>query len=222
MSTPEQGRLFEPRQPPEAAPQRLADGAWLLPGWARPQIATLVSDLERILAQAPPRHMYTPGGQCMSVAITNCGNLGWITDRRGYRYVTQDPESGRDWPAMPETLRVLAVAAAAAAGYAHFAPDACLVNRYEPGARMSLHQDRNEQDLSAPVVSVSVGLPAVFLFGGALRTARPQRLLLTSGDVVVWGGPSRLFYHGVAPLAVGCDPDTGACRYNFTLRRAGA
>jgi DNA oxidative demethylase len=201
--------------------EQLADGAWLLPGWARAHIAALLRDLEPLLAQAPPRHMCTPGGQRMSVAITNCGRLGWITDRRGYRYVAQDPASGRDWPAIPATLRELAVSAAAEAGYPHFAPDACLINRYVPGARMSLHQDRNEQDLSAPVVSVSLGLPAMFLFGGAVRTMRPQRLELVSGDVVVWGGASRLFYHGVAPLADGCDPDTGACRYNFTLRHAG-
>ena len=156
----------------------------------------------------------------MSVAMTNCGQVGWITDRGGYRYVPLDPLTERAWPAMPALVRQLGVTAAAAGGYADFDPDACLINRYDPGARMSLHQDRDERDLSAPVVSISLGLPAIFLFGGERRNVRPRRVLLESGDAVVWGGPARLAFHGVAPVAEGSDPVTGRCRFNLTLRKA--
>jgi alkylated DNA repair protein (DNA oxidative demethylase) len=165
--------------------------------------------------------MLTPGGQRMSVAMTSCGALGWITDRRGYRYVSADPESGRAWPRMPPTFLRLAAAAAEAAGFPGFVPDACLINRYEPGTRLSLHRDEDERDLSAPVVSVSLGLPATFLFGGARRTDATQRVALQHGDVVVWGGPARLNYHGVAPLAAGRYPALANCRINLTFRRAG-
>jgi len=156
----------------------------------------------------------------MSVAMTNCGQVGWVSDTHGYRYAAQDPTSDRPWPAIPPRVCSAGVRAALEAGYPGFQPDACLINRYEPGARMSLHQDRNERDLGAPVVSISLGLAAVFLFGGATRRERPRRVLLESGDVVVWGGASRLFFHGVAPLAAGHDPLTGECRLNLTLRRA--
>ena len=152
--------------------------------------------------------------------LRRAGAVGWITDRRGYRYEACDPLTGRAWPPIPARARELAVQGAAAAGYPDFRPDACLVNRYEPGARMSLHQDRNERDLAAPVVSVSIGLPAIFLWGGASRRDRPRRLLLESGDVLVWGGASRLHFHGVAALAEGVDGLTGACRLNLTLRQA--
>lgn len=164
--------------------------------------------------------MVTPGGQRMSVAMTNCGSVGWVTDRKGYRYDPLDPETRRHWPPLPTFFAQLAERAAAAAGFESFAPDVCLINRYEPGARMSLHQDRDERDYSAPIVSVSLGLPATFLFGGLQRNDRPQRLPLQHGDVVVWGGPNRLAYHGVAPVADGCHSVVGRMRWNLTMRKA--
>ena len=173
--------------------------------------------IEEIAAAAPFRHMVTPGGFRMSVAMTNCGALGWVSDRKGYRYSPVDPDTGLPWPAMPPTFLRLANEAAAAAGFAAFVPDACLVNRYAPGAKMSLHQDRDERDLSQPIVSVSLGLPAVFLFGGLNRRDAVTRMALEHRDVVVWGGPSRLFYHGVMPLKEGAQP----YRFNLTFRRAG-
>jgi len=165
--------------------------------------------------------MSTPGGHTMSVAMTNCGDLGWVTDRRGYRYQSLDPLSGEPWPAMREAFRAVATEAAAEAGYANFRSDACLINRYEPGARLTLHQDRNERDMCAPIVSVSLGLPATFLFGGAQRRDRPRRMRLDHGDVVVWGGPTRLFFHGVEALDDGWHAATGRCRINLTFRKAG-
>jgi len=156
----------------------------------------------------------------MSVGMTNCGALGWVSDRAGYRYAASDPASGRAWPAMPAPFRALAARAAAAGGFAAFEPDACLVNRYEPGARLTLHQDRNERDYAAPIVSVSLGLPATFLFGGDTRGGRPLRVPLAHGDVVVWGGPARLRFHGVAPVEGGWHERLGACRINLTFRKA--
>ena len=200
----------------------LAEGAVLLRGFALPRTAGLLAAIEAITAAAAFRHMLTPGGQRMSVAMTNCGSLGWITDRRGYRYSPVDPESGRPWPRMPEVFRCLAASAAAAAGFPGFVPDACLINRYVPGARMSLHQDRDEADLNAPIVSVSLGLPAVFVLGGLQRRGPTRRTPLVHGDVVVWGGPARLRYHAVLPVRDGIHPATGACRINLTLRRAAA
>jgi alkylated DNA repair protein (DNA oxidative demethylase) len=169
---------------------------------------------------APFRRMRTPGGREMSVAMTNCGTAGWVTDRRGYRYEPCDPASGAPWPAMPALFSSLASRAAGAAGFADFRPDACLINRYEPGAGLSLHQDRDEHDFSRPIVSVSLGLPAIFVFGGPARAQRPQRVPLAHGDVVVWGGPARLAFHGVLPLADGLHPQAGRTRINLTLRRA--
>ncbi len=197
-----------------------AGAAWFR-GLALSNDEELLGDLMGVAHRAPFRHMVTPGGFTMSVAMTNCGALGWVTDGAGYRYSADDPESGRPWPEMPESFRELARAAAQGAGYAGFEPDACLVNRYEPKARMSLHQDRDERDLSAPIVSVSLGLPATFRFGGAKRSDPAQRVPLTHGDVVVWGGPSRLWFHGVAPLRAGHHALTGAFRYNLTFRKAG-
>jgi alkylated DNA repair protein (DNA oxidative demethylase) len=198
----------------------LADGALLLGGFASGPEQALIDAIAVLTAIAPFRNMFTPGGRRMSVAMTNCGTAGWISDRTGYRYDACDPESGQAWPAMPALFRDLATRAAQAAQFYGFDPDACLINRYEPGARLTLHQDRNERDLGAPVVSVSLGVPACFLFGGSMRAARPQRIWLSSGDVVVWGGPSRLRFHGVEPLAAGNHPLTGACRLNLTFRRA--
>ena len=198
--------------------EAIAEGAVLLRGFARRFEGDLIPALRDIVAQAPFRHMSTPGGHQMSVAMTNCGTAGWVTDHTGYRYDGIDPDSGQPWPAMPAVFRELAGKAAAEAGFAGFSPDACLINRYEPGARMSLHQDRDEQDYSAPIVSVSLGIPAIFLFGGLKRSDKPQRLV--HGDVVVWGGPSRLFFHGVAPLADGEHALLGRQRINLTFRKA--
>ena len=198
----------------------MAEGAILLRGFARPFESEVIAALREIIAQAPFRRMFTPGGHQMSVAMTNCGTAGWVTDHGGYRYDGIDPKSGQPWPAMPAVLCRLAERAAAEGGFEGFAPDACLINRYEPGARMSLHQDKDEQDFAAPIVSVSLGLPAIFLFGGAKRAAKPARYRLEQGDVVVWGGPSRLFFHGVAPLADGQHALMGRQRINLTFRKA--
>ena len=198
----------------------MAEGAVVLRGFARPREADLIAALRAIEEQAPFRHMQTPGGHQMSVAMTNCGPLGWITDHRGYRYDGIDPQSGKPWPCMPPAFQDLAAEAAERAGFSGFAPNACLINRYEPGARMSLHQDRDEENFGHPIVSVSLGLPAIFMFGGAKRSDRPSRYRLEHGDVVVWGGPSRLFFHGVAPLADGEHPLLGRKRINLTFRRA--
>ena len=206
--------------PGQTNPDLLVEGATLLRGFAVEQASDLVEALGPITEVAPFRHMITPGGYIMSVAMTNCGQVGWVTNRSGYHYDPQDPETSRAWPELPSAFTALAAAAAAAAGYLGFVPDSCLVNRYAPGARMSLHQDKNEHDLSAPIVSLSFGLPAVFLFGGLKRSDRPRRIRLESGDAVVWGGPARMTYHGVAPLADGYDPLTGNCRINLTLRKA--
>jgi alkylated DNA repair protein (DNA oxidative demethylase) len=207
---------------PDVRPAReaIAEGAVLLRGFAKPAEDELIVALREIVAQAPFRHMFTPGGHQMSVAMTNCGSAGWVTDRSGYRYDSTDPESGKPWPPMPPSFRALAEQAAAEAGFGGFAPDACLVNRYQPGARMSLHQDRDEGDFGAPIVSVSLGLPAVFLFGGLQRSDKTQRYRLEHGDIAVWGGPARLAFHGVAPLADGEHPRMGRQRINLTFRRA--
>ena len=205
---------------PAASTETIVPGALLLRGFARDDAAALLAAIERIAAVAPFRNMETPGGFRMSVAMTNCGAAGWITDRRGYRYAAIDPATGAPWPAMPELFAALAARAAAAAGFADFAPDACLVNRYAPGARMSLHQDKNERDFAQPIVSLSLGLAATFLFGGMKRSERPKRLRLAGGDVVVWGGPARMAFHGIDPLAEGEDPLAGRYRFNLTLRKA--
>ncbi len=208
--------LFDTTQSDRA----LAEGATLLRGFAQPQETALLAALETIVAAAPFRHMVTPGGFTMSVAMTNCGAAGWVTDRRGYRYDGIDPETHRPWPPMPPVFADLAQRSAAAAGFEAFTPDACLINRYEPGARLSLHQDKNERDFAAPIVSVSLGLPALFLWGGQSRGDRPSRIPLAHGDVVVWGGPARKTFHGVDTLRDGRHELTGALRYNLTFRKA--
>jgi alkylated DNA repair protein (DNA oxidative demethylase) len=205
---------------PARAVQLLSEAAVVLRGFARDIAARLVAEVDGITAVAPFRNMLTPGGFRMSVGMTNCGRAGWVTDRKGYRYEPVDPITGMAWPAIPERFRHLAATAAEAAGYPGFEPDACLINLYELGTRLSLHRDENERDMTAPIVSVSLGLPAIFLFGGNRRGDRPRRVLLESGDIVVWGGPDRLVYHGVAPLAGGNDPLTGNRRINLTFRKA--
>jgi alkylated DNA repair protein (DNA oxidative demethylase) len=198
----------------------MAQGAILLRGFAQSIEDALIAAINDIAGQAPFRHMMTPGGHRMSVAMTNCGSFGWVTDRTGYRYDTLDPETGKPWPALPASFLDLAAGAADRAGFAGFSPDACLINRYQPGARMSLHQDRDEQDFDSPIVSVSLGLPATFLFGGLKRTDKPRRFRLEHSDIVVWGGPTRLAFHGVAPLAEGEHGRMGRQRINLTFRRA--
>jgi DNA oxidative demethylase len=194
----------------------MAEGAVLLRGFAKTIEDDLIADLRDIVEQAPFRHMLTPGGHQMSVAMTNCGSVGWVTDRTGYRYDADDPETGKPWPAMPPSFCKLAEQA----GFGGFSPDACLINCYQPGARMSLHQDKDEDDFGAPIVSVSLGLPAIFLFGGLKRSDKPRRYRLQHGDIAVWGGPARLNFHGVAPLADGEHALLGRQRINLTFRKA--
>jgi DNA oxidative demethylase len=217
---PVTGSLFSDLTNPAEGVEAITEGAVLLRGFASKSAPGLINSLNEILVTAPFRNMITPGGFRMSVAMTNCGDVGWVSDRTGYRYDPIDPLSGRLWPPMPAAFLNLAASAAEAAGFAGFVPDACLVNRYEPGTRLSLHQDRDERDFTAPIVSVSIGLPAVFLFGGLKRKDRPRRLHLSNGDIAVWGGPARLAYHGIALLADGEDALTGRCRINLTFRQA--
>lgn len=200
--------------------ETMAPGALLLRGYALPRETDLLAAIEAVAAEAPFRHMMTPGGYTMSVAMTTCGSAGWVTDRKGYRYSPTDPVSGKPWPPMPASFRALAREAAEEAGYAGFEPDSCLINRYEPGNKLSLHQDQDEQDYSQPIVSVSLGLPATFLFGGPKRGDPTTKYPLQHGDIAVWGGPSRLFFHGVATLKDGDHPRLGRKRINLTFRRA--
>jgi alkylated DNA repair protein (DNA oxidative demethylase) len=207
----------------DTAPRKevLAPGAVVLYGFALFNDSTLLAAMREVTAAAPFRHMTTPGGYRMSVAMTNCGTLGWVTDRTGYRYDTVDPDSGKNWPAIPASFLTLAKAAAAEAGFPGFVPDACLINRYSAGAKLSLHQDKDEKDFGAPIVSVSLGIPATFLFGGLNRSDKTKRVAVTHGDVIVWGGPARLRYHGVLPLKPGQHPLLGEYRVNLTFRKAG-
>lgn len=204
----------------EAPNQRLGTAAMVLRGFALPHVRELLPAVEAIAALSPFRYMVTPGGFAMSVALTNCGALGWTTDRHGYRYTAIDPDTGKPWPAMPQAFARLAGEAAKAAGFEDFEPDACLVNRYQPGSRLSLHQDKDEQDYTAPIVSVSLGMRATFLFGGQQRTDPTVKVPLRHGDVVVWGGADRLRYHGVMPLKDEPHALLGSQRINFTFRKA--
>ena len=217
MTTPD---LFEGWTPEDVGPEALSPGAVHLRGFVRAEAAAVLAELDRVLAHAPLRTMQTPGGRSMSVATSNCGAWGWVSDAAGYRYAPADPLGGAAWPTMPWLWRTLAERAAATAGFRGFTPDACLINRYAPGARMGLHQDRDEADFTWPIVSFSFGLPAIFLFGGLRRGDPARRISLFHGDAVVWGGPSRLAFHGVAPVKPGEHPLTGACRINLTFRRA--
>jgi alkylated DNA repair protein (DNA oxidative demethylase) len=212
--------LFASLPLPEPREESLGPGATLLRGFALAQSSEVLGAIAEVTRQAPFRHMTTPGGFRMSVAMTNCGPVGWVTDRMGYRYDALDPESGLRWPGMPPVLAELATGAALRGGFADFRPDACLINRYEPGSRLSLHQDKDEEDHRAPVVSVSLGLPAVFLFGGPRREDKTRPIPVVHGDVVVWGGTSRLWYHGVRPLKDGDHPVLGRQRINLTFRQA--
>lgn len=214
------GLLFDDLLAKPPSKEDLAQGAFLLRGFAAEVSDSIKEAVGAIVAEAPFRHLVTPGGYRMSVAMTNCGPLGWVSDRRGYRYDAVDPDTSRPWPPLPAVFLDLALSAAAECGYRNFVPDACLINRYEPGSRLTLHQDRNEGEFDAPIVSVSLGLPATFLFGGNARTDRARRVRLFHGDVAVWGGPSRLAFHGIAPLKDGEHPVWGRQRINLTFRRA--
>jgi len=202
------------------ARETMAEGALLLRGFALSRETELLAAIDAVQAEAPFRHMMTPGGYTMSVAMTTCGSAGWVTDRKGYRYSPTDPISGKPWPPMPASFRALAREAAEEAGYANFQPDSCLINRYEPGTKLSLHQDQDEKDYRQPIVSVSLGLPATFLFGGPKRGDPTAKFPLQHGDIAVWGGPSRLFFHGVAPLKEGTHSRLDRTRINLTFRRA--
>jgi alkylated DNA repair protein (DNA oxidative demethylase) len=208
--------LFADQRPPH---QTLAEGVVLLAGFA--DSAALLALIQEITATAPFRHMQTPGGRRIGVAMSNCGELGWLSEPGGYRYGAHDPLSGRPWPAMPAAFRALAGAAAARAGFADFQPDACLINRYAVGTRLGTHRDQDERDFSQPIVSVSLGLPASFVLHGASRSGKGQAVNLEDGDVLVFGGPARLIYHSVRPLKPGQHPLSGEYRYNLTFRRAG-
>lgn len=221
-----QGDLFDQAAPlagkRETPPSKLElePGAVVLRAYAADQAPALLDAVAQVTQAAPLRHMTTARGWRMSVAMSNCGQAGWLSDHSGYRYDAVDPQTGLPWPAMPALFTRLAARAALAAGFAHFVPDACLINRYAPGARLSLHQDRNEHDFSAPIVSVSLGVPASFLWGGAARANRPQRVRLEHGDTVVWGGPARLHFHGIDTLREDQHALTGNVRFNLTFRQA--
>lgn len=211
-------RLFDP---PAQEADQLDQGTFLLHGYALQAERELLRDIATIAAAAPFRRMETPGGFTMSVEMTNCGALGWVSDRHGYRYAALDPLSGQPWPAMPASIAELATQAAALAGFSNFTADACLINRYAPGTRLTLHQDKNERDFEQPIVSVSLGIPATFQFGGLKRADKTRRIPLFHGDVLVWGGPDRLRYHGVLALKENHHPLLGSRRINLTLRKAG-
>ncbi len=212
--------LFSAEDTAPPTPFEITPGAWALPGFAAEEADALWAGIQKVIQTHPLRHLVTPGGSRMSVAMSNCGDLGWVSDAAGYRYQSTDPLTRSPWPAMPQGFREMAMLAAERAGYPAFEPDACLINRYAPGARMTLHLDKNERDYSAPIVSVSLGLPAVFELGGLERGDKVERLRLQHGDVLVWGGPARLRFHGVRALDPGQHPLTGACRFNLTFRKA--
>jgi len=212
--------LFADSPAIERRNESLGPGAMVLRAFALGDGARLVEAIHALAAVSPFRHLVTPGGHTMSVAMTNCGTVGWVSDRRGYRYAAIDPETGQPWPAMPDLFMRLAADAAAEAGFRGFVPDACLVNRYDTGSRLTMHQDRNERRDSEPIVSVSLGVPAVFQFGGQGKGVTPLKIPLVHGDVVVWGGPSRMNYHGVMPLKASHHPLTGMLRLNLTFRTA--
>ncbi|WP_084079923.1 DNA oxidative demethylase AlkB [Edaphobacter aggregans] len=214
---PDSNSLFTGEAQPSI--ETLAEGVTLLRAFCREEAPALLDAIATVVADSRFRNMVVPSGHTMSVAMTNCGDLGWITDRTGYRYTAHDPLTGKPWPPMPAPLLHLAQRAAATAAFPRFTPNACLINRYAPGTRLSLHQDKNEQDYTHPIVSVSLGLPATFLLGTLRRTDTPRRIRIEHGDTLVWGGPARLIYHGVAPIAASTHPLTGPFRINLTFRR---
>ena len=200
--------------------EKICEGAMLLRGFALPQESELLRDINTVISTMPPRQMFTPSGLPMSVTTTSCGDAGWVSDARGYRYSKRDAQSQQRWPAMPKSFFTLATQAAREAGFENFFPDSCLINRYAVGAKMSLHQDKDEKDFSQPIVSVSLGLPATFLLGGLARTDKTTKIPLVHGDVIIWGAGERLFFHGVLPIKAGSHPLLGEQRINLTFRKA--
>ncbi|MBM3816620.1 MAG: DNA oxidative demethylase AlkB [Actinobacteria bacterium] len=196
----------------------VAPGVVLFRGAVESAAEALLSEIEQIVAVSPLRRVMTPMGKPMSVEMTNCGSVGWVSDRMGYRYESIDPVTNQPWPTMPALFADAATEFASLAGYRDFVPDVCLINRYSPGSKMGLHQDRDENDFSQPIVSVSLGLPITFKIGGQRRTDPTVSTKLQHGDVVVFGGPARLAFHGVGTLRRGTHPLTGANRYNLTIR----
>lgn len=193
----------------------------ILRGLALPYVDDIMRALiNQIKPQSPLRHMTTPGGYSMSVAMTNCGQRGWETSRSGYQYTAIDPLTNQPWPDMPATFMTLAQVAANKAGFVNFRPDSCLINEYQAGSKMSLHQDKDEADLAAPIVSVSLGLSARFLLGGFTRQDKAVRIALHHGDVMVWGRSDRLRFHGILPIKAALHSVTGDCRINLTFRKA--
>jgi len=197
----------------------ICPGMRLLPSFA--DSAQSFAAVQSVLAIAPLRQMQTSRGFKMSVETSSCGDLGWISDRKGYRYVDCDPLSEEPWPAMPTVLFELAQSAALEAGYAGFSPDSCLINHYAPGTQMGAHQDKDEVDFSQPIVSVSLGISARFFVVGPERTGKSTSVDLTDGDVIVFGGPSRRFFHGVRKIKPTTHPVLGPHRWNLTFRKAG-
>ncbi|MFY1663318.1 DNA oxidative demethylase AlkB [Pseudomonas sp. Pseu.R1] len=220
-TTPTTPDLFADEAAQPSAAERIGPQSFVYRGFALSWVDRLLPALESVLTRAPFRHMVTPGGHTMSVALSSCGRFGWTTDRNGYHYSPTDPHTSLPWPEMPAVFLELAHSAAEAAGFKNFIPDACLINRYIPGAKLALHQDRDERDYQWPVVSVSLGIAAMFLFGGHARSDATQRVPLFHGDVVVWGGEDRLRYHGVMPIRQAEHPQLGEQRINFTFRKAG-
>jgi alkylated DNA repair protein (DNA oxidative demethylase) len=210
--------MFEDSQPCNL---QVAENVYWLKAYALSSEKSLLADFESVIFQAPLRHMMTKMGSAMSAAMTNCGALGWVSDRRGYRYDANDPATNKSWPLMPASFRQLATLAAAEAGFDDFLPDACLINQYQVGASMGLHQDKNELEFNQPIVSVSLGIPAIFQFGGLARTDKTIKIPLKHGDIVVWGGDARLKFHGIATIKSNKHPIFGAYRYNLTFRKAG-
>ena len=216
-NAPQTGQLWPTEE--TTSTENFLAGFTLLRGFCLKEAATLLRAIDNITGHSHFRHMVVPGGHTMSVAMTNCGTLGWVSDRNGYRYDRLDPVTGKPWPPMPAAFQSLAASAAATAGFSNFAPNGCLINRYTPGARLSLHQDKNEQDFTQPIVSVSLGLPATFLLGTLTRSDTPRRIRVEHGDIAVWGGPARLIYHGITPLRNGIHPLTDCNRINLTFRK---
>ncbi len=204
----------------QASTEVIDNDAIILKGFVRAKANQLVKDAELISQQSPFRTMTTPGGGKMSVAITNCGHCGWLSDEHGYRYQQIDPVTHRSWPEMPQSFLKICAAATKAASFAEFMPDACLLNKYQADAKMGLHNDNDEHDLTAPIVSVSLGLDAVFLFGGKTRQSPTRKYLLSHGDVVVFGGQSRLNFHGISLIKpTYISDDLTDHRLNLTFRK---
>jgi len=199
----------------EPTHEEIFPGAVLMRSLALPQDNEFFTAAEAIIAARPLHHTTTPSGLPMGVMVTDCG------DSRAFanRWDTANPERMRLWPPMPPLLRDFAIRCAVRSGFPQFRPDACHINRYQAGTKLGLHQDRHECDWTQPIVSLSFGLECIFLLGGLQRTDKPRRILLEHGDVIVWGGPSRMRFHGVQPLKPGHHPLTGPYRYNLTFRK---